>query len=100
MIVGEFTMTEIDPKRRRVWFITGTSSGMGYATTKAALEHGDLVTATARNTGAIEELAADFPGRELAIKLDVRDEEATRMAVSETVGGEHSDPLTTWRCWC
>jgi NAD(P)-dependent dehydrogenase (short-subunit alcohol dehydrogenase family) len=78
-------MTEIHSKRHRVWLITGTSSGMGYGTTKAALEHGDLVAATARNTGPVEELAADFPGRALALKLDVRDEEAARMAVSRTV---------------
>jgi NAD(P)-dependent dehydrogenase (short-subunit alcohol dehydrogenase family) len=49
-------MMETNSKRRRVWFITGTSSGMGYAATKAALEHGDLVAATARDTSAI------FPG--------------------------------------
>jgi NAD(P)-dependent dehydrogenase (short-subunit alcohol dehydrogenase family) len=79
-------MTETDSKRRRVWFITGTSSGMGYAAAKAALEHGDLVAATARDTSAVEELVADFPGRALALKLDVRDEEAARMAVSRTVG--------------
>jgi NAD(P)-dependent dehydrogenase (short-subunit alcohol dehydrogenase family) len=78
-------MTETDSKRHRVWFITGTSSGMGYGATKAALEHGDLVAATAINTGPVEELAADFPGRALALKLDVRDEEAARMAVSRTV---------------
>jgi len=79
-------MTEIDSKQRRVWFITGTSSGMGYGAAKAALEHGDLVAATARDISAVEELVADFPGRALALKLDVRDEEAARMAVSKTVG--------------
>jgi NAD(P)-dependent dehydrogenase (short-subunit alcohol dehydrogenase family) len=84
--VGEFSMTEMDLKRRRVWFITGTSSGMGYGAAKAALEHGDLVAATARDTSAVEELVADFPGRALALQLDVRDEEAARMAVSRTVG--------------
>jgi NADP-dependent 3-hydroxy acid dehydrogenase YdfG len=78
-------MTEIDSKRRRVWFITGTSSGMGYAAAKAALEHGDLVAATARNTSALEELSADFPSQALAIALDVRDEEAARMAVRKTI---------------
>jgi NAD(P)-dependent dehydrogenase (short-subunit alcohol dehydrogenase family) len=51
-------MTGIDSKRRRVWFITGTSSGVGYAVARAALEHGDFVTAAARNTSAIEELVA------------------------------------------
>ena len=79
-------MTEIDSKHRRVWFITGASSGMGYATAKAALEHGDLVAATARDTSAIEELVSDFPGQALAIRLDVRDEEAARTAVGRTIG--------------
>jgi len=79
-------MTKIDSQRRRVWFITGTSSGMGYAAAKAALEHGDLVAATARNTGAIEQLVSDFPGQALAIKLDVRDEEAAGTADITTVG--------------
>lgn len=86
LIRGEFLMTETDSRQRRVWFITGASSGMGYAAAKAALEHGDLVAATARNTSAIEELAADFPGRALAIELDVRDEDAARMAVSAATG--------------
>jgi NAD(P)-dependent dehydrogenase (short-subunit alcohol dehydrogenase family) len=62
---------------------------MGYATARAALEHGELVAATARNTGAIEELVACFPGRALVIKLDVRDEKAVGMAVSRTVGEFH-----------
>lgn len=78
-------MTKTDPQERRTWFITGTSSGMGYATAKAALEHGDLVAATARDTGAVGELTAAFPGRAVAIPLDVRDEAAARTAVSRTV---------------
>lgn len=82
-------MTEIDSNRRRVWFITGASSGMGYATAKAALEHGDLVAATARNVCAIMDLVADFPGQAIAIKLDVRDERAARMAVSRTIEEFH-----------
>jgi NADP-dependent 3-hydroxy acid dehydrogenase YdfG len=78
-------MTGIDSTRRRVWFITGTSSGVGYAVAKAALEHGDFVAATARDTSALAELVAGFPGRALAVNLDVRDEQAAREAVSRTV---------------
>lgn len=84
VIEGEFSMVGIDSRRRRVWFITGASSGMGYATAKAALEHGDLVAATARNTGALEELVSEFPRQALAIELDVRDGEAAGMAVRRT----------------
>lgn len=83
--VGELSMTQVNSKRRRVWFMTGTSSGMGYAAAKAALEHGDSVAATARNTSALKELTASFPGQALAIELDVRDEEAARVAVSKAV---------------
>ncbi|MCL2583867.1 MAG: SDR family NAD(P)-dependent oxidoreductase [Streptosporangiales bacterium] len=78
-------MTKEDPKRQRTWLITGTSSGVGYATAKAALEHGDLVAATARDTSAVRQLTGAFPGRALALQLDVRDEEGTRTAVSRTV---------------
>jgi NADP-dependent 3-hydroxy acid dehydrogenase YdfG len=82
-------MTEVNSKARRTWFITGTSSGMGYATARAALEHGDVVAATARDTSAVEELAAGFPGQVLPIKLDVRDEDAAKSAVAATVGAFH-----------
>ena len=78
-------MTTINSQRRRVWFITGTSSGMGYAAARAALEHGDLVAATARNTSTLEELVSEFPGQALSIELDVRDEAAARRAVSRAV---------------
>lgn len=78
-------MSENDSVRRRVWFITGASSGVGYAVAKAALERGDLVAATARNIDPVGELVRDFPGHALAVKLDVRDEEAARAAVSTTV---------------
>lgn len=78
-------MNETETKRPRVWFITGTSSGVGYTVAKAALARGDLVAATARNPGALDELVAAFPDQALAIRLDVRDEQAARSAVSRTV---------------
>jgi NADP-dependent 3-hydroxy acid dehydrogenase YdfG len=71
--------------QRRVWFITGTSSGMGYATAKAALEHGDLVVATARDTSTVADLATGFPGTALPVRLDVRDEAAAVAAVNAAV---------------
>src|ERR671930_275924 len=41
---------------RRVWFITGTSSGLGRALAQAALHRGDRVAATARSTDRIADL--------------------------------------------
>jgi NAD(P)-dependent dehydrogenase (short-subunit alcohol dehydrogenase family) len=40
----------------RVWLITGTSKGFGRVWAEAALERGDQVVATARNTDALSEL--------------------------------------------
>jgi NAD(P)-dependent dehydrogenase (short-subunit alcohol dehydrogenase family) len=69
----------------RVWFITGTSSGVGRAVAVAALEHGDRVVATARDTRDLRDLVSRYPGTVLAVKLDVRDEQAARRAVAEAV---------------
>src|SRR5206468_173395 len=39
--------------QRRVWFVTGTSSGFGNAVGAAVLEHGDRLAATARDRDSI-----------------------------------------------
>ncbi|MFC5264598.1 SDR family oxidoreductase [Kribbella qitaiheensis] len=69
----------------RVWFITGTSGGMGYALAKAALQQGDRVAATARNSILPKELATRFPGCALAIELDVREEATADRAAEQAV---------------
>jgi NADP-dependent 3-hydroxy acid dehydrogenase YdfG len=69
----------------RVWFMTGTSSGMGHGLALAALQRGDRVVATARNTKPIEDLSKRFPGQALAVRLDVRDEEAAVAAAEKSV---------------
>ena len=40
----------------KTWFITGTSRGFGREWTKAALERGDRVAATARDTSTLDDL--------------------------------------------
>jgi NAD(P)-dependent dehydrogenase (short-subunit alcohol dehydrogenase family) len=78
-------MADSDTSMRRTWFITGTSSGVGHELAIAALERGDRVAATARNTEPIAELVIRFPDQVLAVTLDVRDEDAARFAVKRTV---------------
>jgi NAD(P)-dependent dehydrogenase (short-subunit alcohol dehydrogenase family) len=41
---------------RNVWLITGCSSGLGRCIAEAALNHGDVVVATARNLKGIADL--------------------------------------------
>ena len=43
----------------KTWFITGTSRGFGREWTKAALERGDRVAATARDPSTLEDLKVD-----------------------------------------
>jgi NAD(P)-dependent dehydrogenase (short-subunit alcohol dehydrogenase family) len=40
----------------KVWFITGTSRGFGREWAIAALDRGDKVAATARNTASLSDL--------------------------------------------
>ena len=45
----------------KTWFITGASRGFGREWARAALERGDSVAATARDTSALDDLVADQP---------------------------------------
>ena len=75
-------MTNTENKQR-VWLITGTSSGFGRAIAEAALGRGDSVVATARNTDALSELAAEE--RAHVVPLDVTDAAQRVAAVAESL---------------
>ena len=65
----------------KTWFITGASRGFGRVWTTAALERGDRVAATARDTTTLTELVARFGDALLPIQLDVTDRAAGIAAV-------------------
>ena len=44
----------------KVWFITGSSRGLGRNLTEAVLESGDKVVATARDINQLVDLSARF----------------------------------------
>src|SRR3954452_9374914 len=67
----------------KTWFITGASRGFGREWTIAALERGDTVAATARDTATLDDLVAQFGDKILPLKLDVTDREAVRTAVKD-----------------
>ncbi len=71
--------------QERVWFITGTSSGLGRALAEAVLEKGEAVVLTARNPQKVEDLAAKFPGRALAVQLDVTKPKEVQDAVKQAI---------------
>src|ERR1700728_3393903 len=67
----------------KTWFITGTSRGFGREWTVAALERGDRVAATARDTGTLKDLVAKYGDRLLPLALDVQDRSACFTAVDQ-----------------
>ena len=67
----------------KVWFITGTSRGFGREWAIAALDRGDRVAATARNTDSLAELVERYGDAILPISLDVTDKEAATAAVAQ-----------------
>jgi NAD(P)-dependent dehydrogenase (short-subunit alcohol dehydrogenase family) len=54
-----------------VWFITGSSRGLGRSLTTAVLAHGDQVAATARHPEQLADLVAEYGDRILPLALDV-----------------------------
>jgi NAD(P)-dependent dehydrogenase (short-subunit alcohol dehydrogenase family) len=65
----------------KVWFITGTSRGFGREWAIAALDRGDKVAATARDTATLTDLAEKYGDALLPIQLDVTDRDADFAAV-------------------
>ena len=57
----------------KTWLITGCSTGLGRSLAKAALQKGDNVVVTARDTKKLEEFEKDFPQTALTVRLDVTD---------------------------
>jgi NAD(P)-dependent dehydrogenase (short-subunit alcohol dehydrogenase family) len=67
----------------KTWFITGASRGFGREWSIAALERGDTVAATARDTTSLDDLVARFGDKILPIQLDVNDRDAVFAAVQQ-----------------
>lgn len=80
----------------KIWFVTGASRGFGHIWTEAALERGDRVIATARDTRALEELAEQYGDNILALGLDVTDRAAVFEAIRK--GHEHFGRLDVILC--
>jgi NAD(P)-dependent dehydrogenase (short-subunit alcohol dehydrogenase family) len=70
---------------KKVWFITGTSSGLGRALAEEVLAKGDRVVATARKPEVLQELVEKYPETARAIKLDVTNLEEVKSAIRESV---------------
>jgi NAD(P)-dependent dehydrogenase (short-subunit alcohol dehydrogenase family) len=56
---------------KRVWFITGSSTGFGRALVEAVLANGECVIATARKPEQLNDVVNQYPDTALAVRLDV-----------------------------
>lgn len=70
---------------KNIWFITGSSRGLGRSLTEAVLAHGDLVAATARNTDILKDLTEKYPEQIHTIKLDVTNYDDVHLAIANAI---------------
>lgn len=70
---------------KRVWLITGASSGFGSAIAQAALAAGDLVVGAVRRPERLQNLIDAYPDRMMAVKFDVTDTDRAPAIVHQIV---------------
>jgi NAD(P)-dependent dehydrogenase (short-subunit alcohol dehydrogenase family) len=69
----------------KVWFVTGASRGFGRELADAVLRDGQMLVATARDTGPLKELAEKYRDHVRLFTLDVTDAAAAKRAVQFAV---------------
>jgi len=70
---------------KKVWFITGCSTGFGRALANEVLAHGYNAVVTARNTADIEDIASHYPNTALVLPLDVTSTSDIEKAVTKAI---------------
>ena len=70
---------------KKVWFITGCSTGFGRSLAIEALQQGYLVVATARKTTDIKDIGEQYPETCLTLELDVTKPDQIKNAVDESI---------------
>src|SRR5258708_39104961 len=69
----------------KVWFITGSTRGLGRSLTEAVLAKGDQVAATARQPEQLKELAAKYPDQLFPVKMDGASEDQVNEAEARSI---------------
>lgn len=67
---------------KRIWFVTGTTRGMGVEIVKAAIQQGDSVIVTGRSLSKLKAIYSNLPSDQIElVELDIRDEQQVKTAV-------------------
>jgi NAD(P)-dependent dehydrogenase (short-subunit alcohol dehydrogenase family) len=69
-----------------VFFLTGSSRGLGRAIAEAVLDAGDQLVATARRASSLDDLVARYGDQILPLELDVTDAAGAEAAVARATG--------------
>ena len=70
---------------QRVWFITGSSAGLGRALSETVLGRGERAVVTARTPERVRDLIERYPAQALVLELDVTRADQVRSAVREAI---------------
>lgn len=71
--------------QRKVWFITGGSTGLGRSFTEDALLKGDSVMVIARNVEPLKDLITKYPKQIHALSTDAKDRKAVFESVNRCI---------------
>src|SRR5678816_1313959 len=70
---------------KKVWLITGCSTGFGRELAKQVLALGYNAAVAARNVNDVQDIVQDYPESAVAVKLDVKIPEDIVSAVNSTL---------------
>jgi len=70
---------------KRVWFITGISSGLGKALAQSAMNMGDFVVGTFRNKIQVNDFNKNYSEKGFAILLDITNEKEIEKSIKKII---------------
>ena len=80
------TMQQREPAiYQRVWFITGSSGGLGRALSEAVLARGERAVVTGRTPERVRDLIVRYPAQALVLELDVTRQDQVHTVVREAI---------------
>ncbi|TCD27066.1 SDR family NAD(P)-dependent oxidoreductase [Pedobacter psychrodurus] len=71
--------------KKKVWFITGASKGLGLSLVHQLLNAGQFVAATSRNIGELKKAVNNDSGKFLPIAVNLSDEQSVEDAIKATI---------------